>query len=67
MHELPRLAIAEWGLFVFVLDDYRLQIFSFEDLPAIQTLDIIDTVAAGQDHRFFMLAKALHTNRYVSF
>ncbi len=43
------------------LDRYRLKIFRFEDLPAVQTLYIVDTVPAGDDRRFIMLTGCCHT------
>ena len=54
-------------LFFFFLDSDWLEIFSFKDLAAIETFDIINPVAAGQDHRAFMLAEGLHTKQIGSF
>src|SRR5947209_5312001 len=42
-------------LFVVGFDGHRLQIFRIEDLPAVQTLHIVDTVTAGDDRRFLMV------------
>ena len=48
------------GLFVFGLDGYRLEIFGFEDLAAVEALDVIDTIAAGYDRCSFVLTGGLH-------
>ena len=39
----------EGGLIVFGLGDNRFEIFSFEDLPAVETLDVIDAIPAGNN------------------
>jgi hypothetical protein len=35
------------GLFFLFLDFHGLQIFGFEDLPAIETFNVVDPVSAG--------------------
>jgi len=51
------------GLFVLSLNNNRLEIFGFEDLPAVETFDVVHTIAAGDDYCFFMLAGGLHRER----
>jgi hypothetical protein len=51
------------GLFVFSLDGNRLEIFGFEDLPAVETFDVVHAIAAGDDYCSFMLAGGLHRER----
>jgi hypothetical protein len=53
------------GLFVVSLDGNRLEIFGFEDLPAVETFDVVHTIAAGDDYCFFMLAGGLHRDVLV--
>jgi hypothetical protein len=52
------------GLFVVSLDGNRLEIFGFEDLPAVETFDVVHTIAAGDDYCSFMLAGGLHRERF---
>jgi hypothetical protein len=49
------------ALFVFRVDRHRLQIFGFEDLPAVEALHIVDTVPTGDDGCSFMLTGCSHT------
>jgi hypothetical protein len=42
-------------LVVVHFDRYRLKIFGLEDLPAIETLYVVDTVPSGDDRGFLML------------
>ena len=39
----------EGGLFLFFLGFHWLQVFGFEDLPAIETFHVIDPVSTGED------------------
>ena len=48
---------------VFRLDRDRLEILGLEDLPAVETFDVVHTIAAGDDYCFFMLAGGLHRER----
>lgn len=59
---------AKWalaGLILLFLVVYRnrLQIFRFEDLTTVQTLDVIDPISPGEDYGTGMLTYALH-NQY---
>ncbi len=47
-------------LLLFSLGGYRLQIFGFEDLPAIEAFYVVHAVSTGEDNCFFMLAGGLH-------
>ena len=47
-------------LFVVILRGDLLQIFRFEDLAAVETLDVIDAIAAGNDFRPWMCASEFH-------
>ena len=49
------------ALLLVGLDGNRLQVFSFEDLPAIETLHVVNAVSTGEDNCSFMLAGGLHT------
>jgi hypothetical protein len=56
-----KIQVSKPGPLVFVfIDHYRLEVFGFKYLAAIQTLDVIHAVPPCQDHRTFMLAKGLH-------
>jgi hypothetical protein len=46
--------------FGFGVDRYRLEIFGLEDLPAVETLDIVNAVAAGDYRGSFVLTGGLH-------
>ena len=47
------------GLLVFFVGGDRLQVFSFENLPAVQAFKIVDAVTPGNDFSTEMVA---HTN-----
>jgi len=49
--------------FLFVFGGDGFEVLGFEDLPAIDALDIVDAVAAGQYDGVFMLAGGLHNQR----
>jgi hypothetical protein len=48
------------ALFLFVLDFYRFKVLSFEDLAAIETLDVVHSVSPGDDLGTVMLTGGLH-------
>ena len=48
------------ALFVLVFNSYRLEIFRFEDLPAIETFDIVDAVPARDHLRSLVVTGGLH-------
>jgi len=52
------------GLFFFRFDGNGLQILGFEDLPAIETFDVVHAITAGNDHCFLMFAGGLHRNAW---
>ena len=47
-------------LLLFSLGGDWLQVFGFEDLPAVEALHVVHAVAAGEDNCFLMLAGGLH-------
>ena len=47
-------------LLLFGLDCYRLKIFSFEDLPAIETFNVVDAVPARDHLRSLVVTGGLH-------
>jgi hypothetical protein len=49
-------------LLVFGFDGDRLKILGFEDLAAIEALDVVHAITAGDDNCFLMLAGGLHRN-----
>ena len=49
-------------LFVVVLYFDGFEIFGFENLPAVEALDVIDAVAPGNDLGSIVIAGGLHTN-----
>jgi hypothetical protein len=51
------------GLFLFFLDFHWFKVFGFEDLAAVQTLDVIDAVSPGDYLGTVMVASGLHTLR----
>ena len=51
------------GLFFVSLGGHRLEIFGFEDLPAIEALHVVHAVSAGEDDCIFMVAGGLHKKR----
>ena len=51
------------GLFLFLLDWDRFKVFGFEDLPAIETLNIIHAVSSGDDLGSVVLTSGLHIQR----
>ena len=51
------------GLFFFRFDRDRLEIFGFEDLPAVEAFYIIDAIAAGDHHCSLVFAGGLHKFR----
>jgi hypothetical protein len=50
-------------LLLFGLDSDRLEVFGFEDLPAIEALHVVHAVSTGEDNCFLMLAGGLHNQR----
>jgi hypothetical protein len=48
------------GLLLVGLDSHRLQVFGFEDLPAIEALHVVNAVSTGEDDCSFMVAGGLH-------
>jgi hypothetical protein len=53
--------VSGWGaLFFLVFNSYRLQIFRFEDLPAIKTLNVVDAVPARDHLRPLVVTGGLH-------
>jgi hypothetical protein len=50
------------GLFFLFLDLHGLQIFGFEDLPAIETFNVVDPVSAGDDLGARVLTSGLHNS-----
>jgi hypothetical protein len=48
-------------LFVFFLDGYLLQVLGFEDLTAVQALDVVHAVTPGDYHGPVMLTSELHS------
>jgi hypothetical protein len=49
------------GLLFFRFNRHRLQIFGFEDLPAVDALDVIHTIATRDDRRVLVLTGGRHT------
>jgi hypothetical protein len=49
-----------WALFFLVFYSYRLEIFRFEDLPAIKTFNVVDAVAARDYLRPLVVTGGLH-------
>ena len=50
-------------LLLFGLGGNRLQVFGFEDLPAVEALHVVHAVSSGKDDCFFMVAGGLHNQR----
>jgi hypothetical protein len=50
----------EPALFVLVFNSYRFEVFRFEDLPAIETFDIVDAVPARDHLRSLVVTGGLH-------
>ena len=50
-------------LFVVVFGGDRLEIFGFEYLTAVETLDVIDTVTTGQYLSAVVFASGLHSTK----
>ena len=48
------------ALFFLVFNSHRLEIFSFEDLPAIETFKIVDAVPARDHLRSLVVTGGLH-------
>jgi len=48
-------------LFFVVLYFNGFEIFGFENLPAVETLDVIDAIAPGNDLGSIVIAGGLHT------
>jgi hypothetical protein len=48
------------GLLLFGLGGNRLQVFGFEDLPAIEALHVVHAVSTGEDDCILMVAGGLH-------
>jgi len=47
-------------LLLFSLNGDGLQVFSFEDLAAVEALNVVHAVSTGEDDCTFMLAGGLH-------
>ena len=47
-------------LFFLVFNSYRLEIFRFEDLPAIETFNVVDAVPARDHLRSLVVTGGLH-------
>ena len=54
--------VGSWGLALFflVFNSYRLEIFRFEDLPAIETFNVVDAVPARDHLRSLVVTGGLH-------
>ena len=52
------------GLVFVCLNGDWFEIFGFEDLPAIEALHVIDTIAPGDDCCLFMLTGCSHTENW---
>jgi hypothetical protein len=50
------------GLFFLLLDLHLFKIFSFEDLAAIETFNVIHPVSAGDDLGARVLTSGLHNS-----
>jgi len=50
------------GLFFLILNFHGLEIFSFEDLPAIETFHVVNPVSAGNDLGARVLTSGLHNS-----
>ena len=48
------------ALFVLVFNSHRLEIFRFEDLPAIETFKVVDAVPARDHLRSLVVTGGLH-------
>jgi hypothetical protein len=53
----------ESGLLVFLFNCYWFEVFGFEDLPAIQTFDVLDAIASGDYLCLGVLTSVLHKAR----
>jgi len=51
------------ALFFLVFNSYRLEIFRFEDLPAIKTLNVVDAVPARDHLRSLVVTGGLHMKK----
>ena len=54
-------------LFFLFLDFDGLQIFGFEDLPAIETFNVVHPVSAGDDLGARVLTSGLHNSALMKF
>jgi hypothetical protein len=50
-------------LFLFFLDFHWFKVFGFEDLTAVQTLNVVHAVSSGDYLGTSMVASGLHTLR----
>jgi hypothetical protein len=50
------------GLFFLILNFHLFEIFGFEDLPAIETFNIINALSAGDDLGARVLTSGLHNS-----
>jgi hypothetical protein len=48
------------ALFFLFFNSYRLEIFGFEDLPAIETFNVVDAVPARDHLRSLVVTGGLH-------
>ena len=56
-------AVAGGALFFLVFNSHRLEIFRFEDLPAIETFDVVDAVPARDHLRSLVVTGGLHMKK----
>jgi hypothetical protein len=49
------------GLVFLGLDRYRFEVLGFENLPAVHTLHVVDTVTSGDNRRSVVLTSGSHT------
>ena len=61
-HTPPVCGKRSTDLFFVVLYFNGFEIFGFENLPAVETLDVIDAIAPGNDLGSIVIAGGLHTN-----
>jgi hypothetical protein len=52
------------ALFFVGLGSDRLEVFGFEDLPAVEALHVVHAISTGEDDCSLMLAGGLHIQRF---
>jgi len=57
--------VSRIGLFVVLFDLDLFQVFSLEDLSAIETLDVVHAVSPGYDLGAVMFTSGYHNNAFV--